>query len=100
VTPAAWLWYGVGVKPIGNGQWSGCGFGLLTAAIAVGLLTINGAVVAGIYYGLSDLYPAPMQNLAFGQLVIFLGAVALLFLQWTMLDYVVDRFRRPRHDGR
>jgi hypothetical protein len=70
----------------------------MTAGMGGLLLLINGAVMLGVHYGLRDLYPPGLDNPRIGQLIIFLGTVALAYVQWRLVDFVVDRLRRAPHD--
>jgi hypothetical protein len=80
------------------GPLHGCVYGLLIAVVGGLLFLVNGAVMLGVHFGLRDLYPPGLDNPRFGQLIIFLGTVVLAFTQWRLVDYVVDRLRRPPQD--
>lgn len=75
---------------------AGCLFSLASAALTCGLLFINGSLVLAILQvvGAAGFDPlASDQHEGLVQFALFVLPVALVVIQWMMIDYVRTRFR-------
>lgn len=80
----------------------GCGFTIGTCVFTCLLLVLNGLIVTALYQWAFPNGPtAMMQRLKAAQVIMFVGPVLLLFLQWTLLDFGIRRMlfaRRKKSD--
>ena len=77
----------------------GCGFILFTCLVSCLLMIINGGLVAAGYQWLADLGPKFLRQSRVAQATLFIAPVLLLFVQWWVLDHLLD-FLRPRRRER
>lgn len=73
----------------------GCGYLLFVVLISCVLLTINGLIVTNAYYAVAVTLPPGAVHPRFGQAIVFLGPVLLLFIEWWIFDVATD-WLRPR----
>ena len=75
----------------------GCGFLIGTSVFTCLFLVINGVVLTGVY---QILYPGgppeSTHEARFVQMLLFIGPVLLLFVQWTLIDLVSERWYRMK----
>lgn len=69
----------------------GCGFLLATIVFTCLFLVINGLVLTASYGFIAEVGPAFLQRDKVKQLVLFLGPVAMIFVQWTLIDWLALR---------
>lgn len=75
----------------------GCGFALGTSVFTCVLLILNGVLVTAIYqWAFPTGAPHSLQRLKFAQVVMFVGPVLLLFLEWTLFDFGIRRILLAR----
>ncbi|EMB14328.1 hypothetical protein [Rhodopirellula europaea] len=72
----------------------GCLMSLSSVALSCGLLLINGAFVMACLSALSAAGVPWFQSEEASQFILFGGPVALLIIQWMMLDYLRFLWRR------
>ncbi len=68
----------------------GCGFLLLTCVFTCFFLVLNSALVAKAYPALAQLGPDLLSHPRVKQIMMFVGPVALVFVEWWLVDLVVD----------
>ena len=73
----------------------GCGFIAFTCLVSCLLMIINGGLVAAGYQWLAEGGPRFLQQTRVAQATLFVAPVLLLFLQWWLLDHLLD-FLRPQ----
>ena len=76
----------------------GCGFLVLTCLFTCFFLVLNSGLVSRFYWQLADAGPAFVRHPRIAQMLMFLGPVMLLFLEWWIVDFVVESLtprRRP-----
>lgn len=76
-----------------SGVMGGCGFALATTLFGCVLLVLNGGVVAAVYFALAANGPEIMRHPGLSQLVLYLGPIILLYLEWSLTDFA------GRHSG-
>jgi hypothetical protein len=79
-------------------QRDGCGFVVLTCLFSCFFLILNSVLLRELYPRFAQAGPALLQHPRVIQAVMFIGPVALMFLEWWLVDLVVDLVT-PRHDG-
>lgn len=72
-----------------NYWFDGCFFSLMTLIISGAFLIVNAIVVSLAFGGLAAAIPV-LQTQRVGQTVQFLLPVAMLFLEWKLLDVLSD----------
>lgn len=70
----------------------GCGLALASALVTSLLLFVNGALVIGILAVFARSGPSWASNRELSQFLLFTLPVALVVVQWIMIDYVRTRF--------
>jgi hypothetical protein len=68
-------------------------FTVLFSAIA---LVFNAALVFALYQGSLQFLPVWFSMVQLGQLILFVGPMLLLFLEWLLWDYLSVRFRTEK----
>ncbi len=76
----------------------GCGFVVLTCFFSCFFLILNSVLLRELYPRLAQTGPTILRNPRAIQAVMFIGPVALMFLEWWLVDLVVDLVT-PRHDA-
>lgn len=76
----------------------GCGFVVLTCFFSCFFLILNSLLLKELYPHLAQAGPAFLEHPRVVQAVMFIGPVALMFLEWWLVDLVVDLVT-PRHDA-
>jgi hypothetical protein len=71
----------------------GWGFLFATGLFACLLLLFNGAVTAALYNNFLAIGPRAMENSKVEQFVLFVGPITLLFIEWWIADFAIDRWR-------
>jgi hypothetical protein len=75
----------------------GCGFLIGTSVFTCLFLVINGVVLTGVYQIFYPGGPPDSSHEArFVQILLFIGPVLLLFVQWTLIDLLTERWHRKR----
>ncbi|TWT69184.1 hypothetical protein [Crateriforma conspicua] len=74
---------------------TGCLFTIASSLVTCLLLFVNGSLVMAILVMMMRFAPAWMQQQALMQFLLFALPVALVFLQWMMIDYVRTRLFDP-----
>lgn len=79
----------------------GCGFLVLTCLFSCLFLVLNSIMVVRMYPLLATLGPAVLRNRGVEQMMMFAGPVLLIFVEWWLVDTIVDglgyfRLRRGR----
>jgi hypothetical protein len=70
----------------------GCGFLIATCVFTCLMLIVNGVVVTTLFqWSFPDGPPQSLQKIKLVQIVLFVGPVLLLFVEWTLLDFVLRR---------
>lgn len=77
----------------------GCGFLLLTCVFTCFFLVLNSVLVSSTYPLLENNGPPLFSQDKVTQVVLFVGPVLLLFLEWWIVDKVVYLFSLLRRDG-
>jgi len=60
------------------------------------LLIVNGPIIKFVYTLISPLGPEIVRNSRFEQALMFIGPVFLLFVEWWLIDLVMDRWSDAR----
>ncbi len=68
----------------------GCGFLLGTCFVTCALLIVNGIVVSHAYNWFAPPEPSFFARPRVAQAILYAGPVALLFIEWWLLDLLVD----------
>ena len=68
----------------------GCGFLILTCVFTCVLLVLNSALLTKFYSPLAQLGPDFLLHPRVKQIMMFVGPVALVFIEWWLVDLVVD----------
>ena len=76
----------------------GCGFVVLTCFFSCFFLILNSVLLREFYPRLAQAGPTMLQHPRVIQAVMFVGPVGLMFLEWWLVDLVVD-FLTPKHDA-
>lgn len=81
----------------------GCGFLILTCLFSCLFLVLNSVMVVRMYPLLATLGPAILRHRGVEQMMMFVGPVLLIFVEWWLVDTIVDvlgyfGFRRSRRD--
>lgn len=74
----------------------GCGFLILTCMFTCFFLVLNSALVAKVYPPLAQLGPDFFSHPRVKQIIMFVGPVALVFVEWWFVDLVVDMLTPKR----
>lgn len=77
---------------------AGCLMTLVSASITGLLLFLNGSLVMALLTAFSASGPSWAKKPAFSQFVLFSLPVALVVIQWMMIDYLRTRFRSRATD--
>jgi hypothetical protein len=78
----------------------GCGFLVLTCLFTCFFLVLNSGLVSRFYWQLADAGPEFLRNPRVAQMLMFLGPVMLLFLEWWIVDFIVESLTPRRRTGR
>jgi hypothetical protein len=68
----------------------GCGFLVLTCVFTCFFLVLNSALVAKMYPPLAQLGPDLLSHPRVKQIMMFVGPVVLVFVEWWLVDLVVE----------
>ena len=68
----------------------GCGFLVLTCLFSCLFLVLNSILVVRTYPVLATLGPAILRNRGVEQMIMFAGPVLLIFVEWWLVDTIVD----------
>jgi len=68
-------------------------FSFLTVFVSCVALVFNAALIYALYQGSLQFLPIWFSMVQLGQLVLFIGPMILLFLEWLLWDYLSVRFR-------
>ena len=68
----------------------GCGFIALVVVASCVLLAINGLIVSNVFSRVKDTLPPLFKDHRWSQVILFLGPVILLAIQWWAYDVAVD----------
>jgi hypothetical protein len=68
-------------------------FSFFTVLFSGVALVFNAALVFALYQGSLQFLPPWFAMVQLGQLILFVGPMLLLFLEWLLWDYVSVRFR-------
>lgn len=68
----------------------GCGFLALTCLFTCFFLILNSALTVRFYPQLSAFAPSLLQHPRVEQMMMFLGPVLLIFVEWWLVDLIVD----------
>ena len=71
-------------------------FSLYTVVVSSVALVFNAALIYALYTGSMQLLPDWFSMVQFGQLILFIGPMVLLVLEWMLWDYLSVRMRRQR----
>ncbi len=66
----------------------GCGFTIATAVFTCLFLVINGIALTASYGVLAEYGPGLLQRDKVKQLILFVGPVLLVFVEWTIVDWL------------
>ena len=66
----------------------GCGFTIATSVFTCLFLVINGIALTASYGMLAEFGPGIMQRDKVKQLILFVVPVLLLFIEWTVIDWL------------
>jgi len=77
----------------------GCGFLILTCLFTCLFLVLNSALVSRFYWEVAAAGPAFLSDPRIAQMLMFLGPVVLLFIEWWIVDFVVETVS-PRRRSR
>lgn len=83
---------GAGTRRSGR-RADGCGFIVVTCLVTCLLMIVNGGLVAASYGWLSSVGPSLLRHPRFAQACLFVLPVLLLFVQWWVIDRLLDLFR-------
>lgn len=73
---------------------AGCGFLLWTCLATCVLLLVNAGIVGSLYSFLAPIGPRILRHPRALQFLLFAGPVLLLFFEWWLVDFLVDRGAR------
>lgn len=73
-----------------NDRRDGCGFLVLTCVFTCFFLVLNSALVSKVYPSLEQLGPDLLSHPRVKQIMMFVGPVVLVFVEWRLVDLVVD----------
>ena len=76
----------------------GCGFVVLTCFFSCFFLVLNSVLLREFYLQLAQAGPTMLQHPRVIQAVMFIGPVVLMFMEWWLVDLVVDLVT-PKHDA-
>jgi hypothetical protein len=78
----------------------GCGFYIATIIFTSLMLILNGVVAMAVYKGVYPEPPGSVQQIKVIQMFLFVGPVLLLFVEWTLFDFVLKRIWLRRRSGK
>ena len=68
----------------------GCGFLILTCLFTCFFLVLNSGLVSRFYPEIAAAGPALLRHPRVAQMLMFLSPVVLLFVEWWLVDFVVE----------
>ncbi len=68
----------------------GCGFLVLTCLFSCLFLVLNSVMVVRMYPVLAALGPGVLRHRGVEQMMMFVGPVLLIFVEWWLVDTIVD----------
>jgi hypothetical protein len=80
----------------GQTRCDGCGFLVLTCVFTCFFLILNCALVSRFYGPLSSYAPPVLQHPRVTQAIMYVAPVALMLIEWWVVDLVVDLVSFPR----
>lgn len=69
----------------------GCGFVIATTVFTCLFLVINGIVLTSSYGMLAEFGPDFLQKEKIKQLILFMGPVAMIFAEWSIIDWLAHK---------
>jgi hypothetical protein len=76
----------------------GCGFIIFTCLVSCLLMIVNGGLVAAVYQWVAEWGPGLLRQSRVAQATLFVVPVLLLFVQWWLLDHLLDFVRPQRRE--
>lgn len=72
----------------------GCGFIIISCVVTCFFLIVNSILVMSFYSWYVEIGPAIIKNERFAQALLFVTPVLMVFVEWWLIDFLVDRLTR------